>query len=70
MGLEMRVKRAILRELARRYQRRQKKEKTRGLEEFIGLTGYNRSYGSWLLRTCGRKLILSGGDRQRVEIIG
>ena len=70
MGLEMRVKRAILRELARRYQRGRKKEKTRVLEEFIGLTGYNRSYGSWLLGNCGRKVVLSGGDGQRVVFIG
>lgn len=70
MGLEMRVKRAILRELAQRYQRGRKKEKTRVLEEFIGLTGYNRSYGSWLLRNCGRKVVLSGGDGQRVVFIG
>lgn len=61
MGLEMRVKRAILRELAQRYQRGRKKEKTRVLEEFIGLTGYNRSYGSWLLGNYGRKVVLSGG---------
>lgn len=49
MGLEMRVRRAILNELAKRYQRGRKK-KSRVLEEFIGLTGYSRSYGSWLLR--------------------
>ncbi|MEM2126555.1 MAG: hypothetical protein QXQ53_09190 [Candidatus Methanosuratincola sp.] len=70
MGLEMRVKRAILRELARRYQSGRKKEKTRVLEESIGLTGYNRSYGSWLLCNCGREVVLSGGDGQRVVFIG
>ncbi len=39
MGLEMRVKRAILRELAARYQRGRKKQKSQVIEEFIGLTG-------------------------------
>lgn len=60
MGLEMRVKRAILRELAQRYQRGSKREKTGVLEEFIWLTGYNRCYGSWLLRNYGRKVVLRG----------
>ncbi|MBC7361468.1 MAG: hypothetical protein H5U06_04195 [Candidatus Aminicenantes bacterium] len=52
MGLDMLVKRAIIKELAQRYQRGRKREKRRVLEEFIGLTGWNRSYGSWLLRNC------------------
>jgi len=60
MGLEMKVKRAILKlkELAKKYQRGSKKEKSLILEEFAGLTGYNRCYSSWLLRNCGRKVIL------------
>jgi len=70
MGLEMRVKRALSKELARRHQRGSKAEKSRVLEEFIGLTGYNRCYASWLLRNCGRKVVLSGKDGQQVVFIG
>ena len=70
MGLEMKVKRAILKELAKRYQRGSKKERSLILDEFVGLTGYNRCYSSWLLRNCGRKVILSGKDGQQVVVIG
>jgi hypothetical protein len=70
MGLEMKVKRAILKELAKRYQRGSKKERSLILDEFVGLTGYNRCYSSWLLRHCGRKVILSGKDGQQVVFIG
>jgi len=42
MGLEMKVRRAVLKELAGRYQRGTKREKGLVLEEFVGLTGYKR----------------------------
>jgi hypothetical protein len=70
MGLEMKVKRAILRELARKYQGSSKKVKGQVLEEFIELTGYNRSYGSWLLRNCGRKVVMRGLNGEEVIVIG
>jgi hypothetical protein len=70
MGLEMKVKRALLKELAKRYQRGSKREKSLILEEFVGLTGYNRCYASWLLRNCGRKIILSGKEGEQVVVIG
>ncbi|MBP6059151.1 MAG: hypothetical protein KA522_00075 [Candidatus Saccharicenans sp.] len=40
------------------------------LEEFIELTGYNRSYGSWLLRNCGRKVVMRGLNGEEVIVIG
>jgi hypothetical protein len=70
MGLEMKVRRAVLKELAGRYQRDTKREKGLVLEEFVGLTGYNRCYASWLLHNCGRKVILSGKEGQQVVFIG
>ncbi len=70
MGLEMKVRRAVLKELAGRYQRGTKREKGLVLEEFVGLTGYNRCYASWLLRNCGRKVILPGKEGQQVVFIG
>jgi len=62
MQLEMKVKRAVLKEGAKRYQRGSKREKSQILKEFVRLTGYNRCYPSWLLRHCGRKVIASGKD--------
>ena len=57
MRLDMKVRRAVLKELAGRYQRGSKREKSLVLGEFVGLTDYNRCYASWLLRNCGRKVI-------------
>ena len=48
--LTMRHKKAITKELRDRYQRASKKEKTMMLDEFIRLTGYNRSYAARALR--------------------
>jgi hypothetical protein len=70
MGLEMKVKRAVLKELAHKYQSSSKKAKGQVLEEFIGLTGYNRNYGSWLLRNCGRKVVMRGLNGEQVIVIG
>lgn len=58
MRLEMKVRRAVLKEMAQRSQRSRKKAKSRILEEFVVLTGYNRSSARWLLRWWGRKLVL------------
>jgi len=70
MGLEMKVKRAILKELACKYQRSSKKGKGQVLEEFLELTSYNRNYGSWLLRNCGRKVVMRGLNGEQVIVIG
>ena len=43
-------KKAVTRELRDRYQKSSKKEKTMMLNEFIQLTGYNRSYAARALR--------------------
>ncbi|HBY58167.1 MAG TPA: transposase, partial [Candidatus Atribacteria bacterium] len=48
--LTMRQKKAVTKELRDRYQRSSKKEKTMMLNEFIRLTGYNRSYATRALR--------------------
>jgi len=64
----MRVKRALLRALAGRYQRCTKRENGRVLEEFTGLIGYN--YSSWLLRNCGRKVLIESVVWEQVVFIG
>ena len=43
---------------AKRYQKASKKEKSRILDEFVALTGYNRSYAAWLLRHAGKKITI------------
>jgi len=47
----MKQKQAITKELKNRYNRSTKKEKTKILDEFTALTGYNRCYASWVLKT-------------------
>ncbi len=58
MGLTMNEKRAVAREVAERYQKASKKQKGAMLTEFIALTGYHRTYASWLLSNFGRKVHL------------
>lgn len=48
--LTMRQKQAVTKELKMRYQRATKKEKGLMLNEFCGLTEYNRVYASRILR--------------------
>jgi len=64
----MRHKKAITKELKARYNKSTKKGKSIMLDEFIALTGYNRSYASWILKTKKEKVIgymSTGGKRIR-----
>ncbi len=55
---------------AKRYRKaRSKKEKTMILDEFVNLTGYNRSYASWLLRHAGRKVRIQTPQGERVFVV-
>ncbi|MBT9165319.1 MAG: hypothetical protein DDT23_01336 [candidate division WS2 bacterium] len=56
--------------MAQRYQKARKKERGRILDEFVALSGYCRTYASWLLRNCGRKIVLSGREGRRVILVG
>lgn len=56
MGLTMRERRAITREVARRYRKARKKEKGGMLNEFVATTDYNRTYASWVLSNWGREI--------------
>lgn len=51
MGLTMKERKAIIKEIAHRYQKATKKQKGLILKEF---TGYNRTYASYLLSNHGR----------------
>jgi hypothetical protein len=70
MGLTMQTKKAITKEIAGRYQRSPKKEKGRILDEFVKLSGYCRCYASWLLRNCGRKVVMRARGGQRIIFVG
>ena len=61
MGLSMRVKREVGVEVSKRYLKASKKEKSRILDEFVSLTGYNRSYAGCVLRGCCSKKTLKQG---------
>lgn len=53
--MTLKERRAVSRETAKRYQKAQKKEKTRILDGFVPLTGYTRHHASQVLRTWGKR---------------
>ena len=55
MALTMTQRKAVTRELARKYGAARKKEKGKILDDLIDLTGYNRSYAATVLRKTARK---------------
>ena len=68
MGLTMRERHAVIRELAKRFNKASKQERTQILTEAVQLTGYNRSYASFVLRHCGTS-IARVVDGQRVVFV-
>jgi len=54
MGLTMQEKKALTREVSRRYQKAGKKEKTAILDELVKNTGYNRKYALHILANWGK----------------
>ena len=55
MSLSLKERRAVVREVSKRYKKAKKKEKGRILDEFVKLTGYNRCYAAYLLRMYERE---------------
>ena len=71
LGLTMQIKKSVAREVAQRYQKARKTERGRILDEFVALTGYCRTYASWLLRNCGRKIVIDRllrPERKKLEL--
>jgi hypothetical protein len=74
MGLTMQEKKAITREISKRYQKAEKKEKTRILDEMVKTTGYNRKYILHVLSNFGKTTIYQktsgkrkkGGGRKQI----
>ena len=48
--LDMRQKKAVTKQLKKRYTKATKKQKGAMLDEFCAMTGYNRCYASWILK--------------------
>ena len=67
--ISMRVRKVISKQVPKRYQGARKREKSKILDEFVELTGYNRNYGSWLLRNWGREVVVWRGSK-RIVFIG
>jgi len=59
MGLTAKERISATKVTAVRYQKETKKQKGIILEEFTALTGYDRSYATYLLRTHGKKIYVS-----------
>ena len=70
MGLSMNERKAVTREVGKRYQKARKREKGRMLDEFTKLTGYTRCYASYALRNLGRKVILKTKWGERIVLTG
>ncbi|MGC8872797.1 MAG: transposase, partial [Caldimicrobium sp.] len=59
MALSLKTKKELTIELAKRYQKASKKEKSEILDEFTNITGYNRSYASYLLNRHGKIIYIA-----------
>ena len=59
MRLTVKEKRSVVKVIALRYKKARKKEKKVILNEFIELTGYNRCYATYLLRSHGKRIRIS-----------
>ena len=70
LGLTMRERHAIVRELAPRFRRATKKQRSQILDEFVKLTGYTRCYAAFVLRTCGSRQVRMIGTRRVIFIPG
>ncbi len=70
VGLDMKIKRALINELSQRYQKGKKKEKGNILNELIKFTNYNRKYALHLLSNWGKKILIRIGNTKEQLIVG
>ena len=54
MALSMATRKQVMKEMAQRYRRARKRERTRMLDELCALTGHNRSHAARLSRLRAR----------------
>ena len=68
MRFTMKERQKITAALAGRYKKARKKDKGKMLNEFIELTGYNRSYGTYVLRAHGTEVRIKEGITVKGDI--
>jgi hypothetical protein len=68
MGLTMREKQAVTRQLAVEYKRATKKQKGGMLDTLTELTGYNRSYAARVLRQRARYVVVGRGVVKGIKV--
>lgn len=68
MGLTMKEREPIFREFAKEYQKANKKEKGKILDEFVGFTGLKICYSAYLLRDNRNKVFISKKTRLEWDI--
>ena len=71
MGLDMKTKKKLSEETAKRYCTAAKKQKTKILDEFIATTGYNRKYAIHVLKNSAYVKLthFNNVERQSVQVI-
>ena len=71
MGLDMKTKKKLTEETAKRYCTASKKNKTKILDEFIATTGYNRKYAIHVLKNSAYVKVTHFNNvaRQSVQVI-
>ncbi len=70
MGLTMRERQAVTREMTRRFQKATKKERGQILDQFVALTHYNRVYAAFVLRSCGKRVVRMVAGRRLIFVPG
>ncbi len=68
LRLSMRSRKELTREISARYRKVRKKNKSHILSEFVESTGYNRSYGTLLLRNYGKRIVTQSSKDAQVLI--
>ncbi|MCQ2398247.1 MAG: transposase family protein [Sphaerochaetaceae bacterium] len=68
MGLTLKEKKAVTAQIVTRYAKAGKNEKTKILDEFVQLTGYNRKYAISVLRKCFKKKTYTYNGKKKESI--
>ncbi|HHY35193.1 MAG TPA: hypothetical protein GX510_06135 [Firmicutes bacterium] len=69
MGLLMRTRMEVIKNVAEQYRRSTRKEKGKILDSIVRITGYNRSYASHLLSLCGKGYRIKARDGKEYRLV-
>jgi hypothetical protein len=69
MEFSLKTRKDIIIKEASKYQHKRKKEKGAIISRVMEIIGYNRKYAGWLLRQCGKKLIMKQQGK-RIIFVG